>query len=124
MPLYNVTTETGVLSKAAKADLANKLTTFHSEYASVPSSRVHIVFQEYAPGNGFTAGQRAAPAALTLLIRTGRSSEFKHELLRRLWGLLQAATGVPADQIFIGIQEVPPNQAIEMAQIMPGVAVR
>jgi phenylpyruvate tautomerase PptA (4-oxalocrotonate tautomerase family) len=43
-------------------------------------------------------------------------------LLRRLWELLQEATGAPDDQIVIGVQEVPPNQAMEMRQIMPDVA--
>ena len=61
-------------------------------------------------------------AALTLLIRTGRSPEYKRELLTRLWRLLQDATGAPDDQIVLGIQEVPPSQAMEMGQIMPDVA--
>jgi hypothetical protein len=43
-------------------------------------------------------------------------------LLKRLWGLLQSATGAPDDQIVIGIQEVPASQAMEMGQIMPDVA--
>jgi phenylpyruvate tautomerase PptA (4-oxalocrotonate tautomerase family) len=122
MPLYTVTTQAGVLSRDAKATLAGELTAFHSEYADVPKNWVHIVFQEYAPGNGFTAGNVAATAALTLLIRTGRSPEYKRGLLKRLWQLLQDATGAPDDQIVLGIQEVPPSQAMEMGQIMPDVA--
>ena len=59
---------------------------------------------------------------LTLLIRTGRSPEYKRKLLQRLWTLFQTATGAPDDQIVIGIQEVAPSQAMEMAQIMPDVA--
>jgi phenylpyruvate tautomerase PptA (4-oxalocrotonate tautomerase family) len=73
MPLYTVTTQAGVLSGEAKATLAAELTAFHSQYAAVPKNWVHIVFQEYATGNGFTAVDMAATAALTLLIRTGRS---------------------------------------------------
>ena len=122
MPLYTVTTEAGVLSGEAKARLAGKLTTFHSEYAGVPKNWVHVVFHDYAPGSGFTAGEASATAALTLLIRTGRSSDYKRGLLKRLWELLQEATGAPDDQIVIGIQEVPPSQAMEMAKIMPDVA--
>jgi len=122
MPLYTITTQVGVLSGETKATFASKLTVFHSEYAGVPKNWVHIVFQEYAAGNGFTAGEPAATAALTLLVRTGRSSEYKRELLKRLWELLQEATGVPDDQIVIGIQEVPPDQAMEMGQIMPAVS--
>jgi phenylpyruvate tautomerase PptA (4-oxalocrotonate tautomerase family) len=122
MPLYTVTTQTGVLSGEAKATLAAELTAFHAEYAGVPKNWVHVVFQDYAPGDGFTAGEVAATAALTLLIRTGRSADYKREMLKRLWQLLQDATGAGDDQIVLGIQEVPPSQAMEMGQIMPDVA--
>jgi phenylpyruvate tautomerase PptA (4-oxalocrotonate tautomerase family) len=122
MPLYTVTTQAGVLGNEAKAKLAGEITALHSEFSGVPKNWVHIVFAEYAPGNGFTAGEPAATAALTLLIRTGRSPEYKRRLLKRLWELLQGATGAPDDQIVLGIQEVPPSQAMEMGQIMPDVA--
>lgn len=122
MPLYTITTQAGVLSGEDKATLAGELTAVHSEYADVPKDWVHIVFQEYAPGNGFTAGEVAATAALTLLIRSGRSPEYKRRLLKRLWELLQGATGAENDQIVIGIQEVAPSQAMEMGEIMPEVA--
>ena len=124
MPLYTVVTQAGVLSGSAKARLAGELTAFHCEYAGVPKNWVHVVFQDYAPGNGFTAGEAAATASLTLLIRTGRSADYKREMLKRLWQLLQDATGAPDDQIVLGIQEVPSSQAMEMGQIMPDVAAQ
>lgn len=122
MPLYTITTQAGVLDAVAKVDLAGKLTSMHSAYAGVPANWVHVVFQDYAAGSGFTAGLPSATAALTLLIRTGRSAEYKRELLTRLWSLLQAATGAPDQEIVLGIQEVPPSQAMEMGQIMPDVS--
>ena len=122
MPLYTLITQDGVLSGDAKATLAMELTTLHSEYAGVPSNWVHVVFQDYASGSGFTAGEPAATAALTLLMRTGRSPEYKRELLQRLWKLFQTATGAPDDQIVVGIQELPASQAMEMGRIMPDVA--
>jgi phenylpyruvate tautomerase PptA (4-oxalocrotonate tautomerase family) len=122
MPLYTITTQVGVLDNAAKADLANKLTTFHTEYAGVPKNWVHVVFHEYPIGSGFTAGMPSPTAALTLLIRTGRSADYKREMLKRLWSLVQAATGAPDQEIVLGIQEVPSSQAMEMGQIMPDVS--
>jgi phenylpyruvate tautomerase PptA (4-oxalocrotonate tautomerase family) len=119
MPLYSITTQAGTLESTAKADLADKLTAFHAEYAGVPKNWVHIVFYEYPIGSGFTAGKPSATAALTLLIRTGRSADYKREMLKRLWSLLQAATGAPDEEIVLGIQEVPASQAMEMGQIMP-----
>jgi phenylpyruvate tautomerase PptA (4-oxalocrotonate tautomerase family) len=121
MPLYTVTTQIGVLSNEAKADLAAQVTALHVELSGVPANWVHIIFQDYAAGSGFTAGEPAAAAALTLLIRTGRSPDYKRGLLKRLWKLLQNATGAPDDQIVLGMQEVPPGQAMEMGQIMPDV---
>ena len=122
MPLYTLTTQVGALDDEAKSDLAIELTKLHSQYAGVPENWVHVVFQDYGVGSGFTAGKPAAAAALTLLIRTGRSADYKRELLKRLWRLFQGATGAPDDQIVIGIQEVPASQAMEMGQVMPDVA--
>ena len=122
MPLYTVTTQTGVLSNEAKANLAGQLTDLHSELAGVPRNWVHVVFHDYAVGSGFTAGEPAATAALTLLIRTGRSAEYKRGLLKRLWELVQNATGAADDQIVVGIQELAASQAMEMGQVMPDVS--
>jgi phenylpyruvate tautomerase PptA (4-oxalocrotonate tautomerase family) len=122
MPLYTLITQDGALSSDAKAKLAMELTTLHSGFAGVPKNWVHVVFQNYAPGGGFTAGKPAATAALTLLMRAGRAPEYKRELIQRLWKLLQTATGATDDQIVIGIQEVPASQAMEMGQVMPDFA--
>jgi phenylpyruvate tautomerase PptA (4-oxalocrotonate tautomerase family) len=122
MPLYTITTQAGVLDDPAKADLAAKLTAFHTDYAGVPKNWVHVVFHEYPIGSGFTAGAPSPTAALTLLIRTGRSADYKREMLKRLWSLVQSATGAPDEEIVLGIQEVPSSQAMEMGQIMPDIA--
>jgi phenylpyruvate tautomerase PptA (4-oxalocrotonate tautomerase family) len=122
MPLYAITTQASTLGADGKARLASQLTTLHCELSGVPKNWVHIVFHDYPEGSGFTAGEPAAAVGLTLLIRTGRLPEYKRELAKRIWALLQAATGAPDDQIVIGIQEVPPSQAMEMGQIMPDVA--
>jgi phenylpyruvate tautomerase PptA (4-oxalocrotonate tautomerase family) len=122
MPLYTITTQAGVLSNEAKVALAGQLTTLHVSHSGIPKNWVHIVYQDYAKGNGFTGGVPAATASLTVIVRTGRSLEYKQELLTRLWQLLQVATGAPDDQIVIGIQELPASQAMEMGKIMPDVA--
>jgi phenylpyruvate tautomerase PptA (4-oxalocrotonate tautomerase family) len=122
MPLYTITTQAGVLDGLAKAYLADRLTSFHTEYAGVPGNWVHVVFQEYPVGNGFTAGRPSPTVALTLLIRTGRSEDYKREMLKRLWALLQGATGACDEEIVLGIQEVPSSQSMEMGQVMPEIA--
>ena len=122
MPLYTVTTQAGLLGDGAKAELAGQLTALHAQWAGVPPNWVHIVFQDYAAGSGFTAGRPAAMVALTLLIRVGHADETKRQLLQRIWSLLQTATGADDGEIVIGIQEVPASQAMELGKIMPDVA--
>jgi phenylpyruvate tautomerase PptA (4-oxalocrotonate tautomerase family) len=123
VPLYTVTTQSGALDAGEKKDLAAQLTNLHTEYAGVPKDWVHVVFLDYAVGSGFTAGEPAATASMTLLIRSGRTPDYKRGLLTRLWALLQTATRAPDDQLVIGIQEVPASQAMEMGKIMPDVEV-
>jgi phenylpyruvate tautomerase PptA (4-oxalocrotonate tautomerase family) len=121
MPLYTISTQAGALDEAGKKTLATAITDFHAEVSGVPANWIHVIFHDVPVGNGFTAGEVAPVVGLTVLIRTGRPPEYKRALLQRLWDLLQAATGVSDDQIVIGIQEVPPSQAMEMGQIMPEV---
>lgn len=121
MPVYTVTIEAGSLTQADKTDLALKLTKLHSDFAGVPPEWVHVVFIDIAPGGSFTAGKPNTVATLTLLIRSGRSADYKRSLLSRLWPILQTATGLGDDALIIGIQEVPPSQAMEMGKIMPNV---
>ena len=121
MPLYTITSQAGVLNNDAKANLAEQLTELHCQLAGVPRNWVHVVFQDYAVGSGFTAGAPAATVALTLLIRTGRSADYKRGLLQRLWALVQSATGAADDQIVVVIEEAPASQAMEMGKIMPDV---
>jgi phenylpyruvate tautomerase PptA (4-oxalocrotonate tautomerase family) len=122
MPLYTLMIPAGALSGQAKRGLAVELTDLHCALSGVPRSWVHVVFQEYEVANGFTAGAPAPVVALTLAIRTGRSAEYKRDFLKRIWALVQKATGAPDDQIVIGIQEVPASQAMEMGAIMPDVS--
>ena len=121
MPLYTIMTQSEVLDNDAKAKLASELTEFHSGYSGVPKEWVHIVFHDYEKGNGFSAGVLASTATLNLLIRTGRSVDYKLQMLERLWQLFQRATGAPDDQIVIGIQEVEASNAMEMGKAMPRV---
>ena len=121
MPLYTITIQAGVLDTQGKSALAARLSTFHAQYAGVPPNWVHVVFNEYPIGSGFTAGQPSSTVALTVLIRSGRSAEYKRGMLKELWSCVQGATRAPDEEIVIGIQEVPSSQAMEMGKIMPDV---
>ena len=122
MPLYTIATQAGTLSADNKAALAARLTETHCQVSGVPENWVHVIFHDFPAGDGFTAGKNAAAVALTFVIRSGRTPDYKRQLLQRLWRLVQDATGAPDDQIVIGMHEVPASQAMEMGEVMPDVA--
>ena len=119
MPLYTIRTQDGVLSAEAKAALAADITEFHCRMASLDKSLVKIVFDDVPPGGGFVGGVPAEPVILTVLIRDGRSTDYKREMLLGLWTRLQHATGATDEQLLVAIEEAPASQAMEMGQIMP-----
>ena len=59
---------------------------------------------------------------LTALIRAGRSTDYKQNMLRQLWSMLQRATGASDAQMLVAIEEAPASNAMEMGQIMPELA--
>ena len=121
MPLYRIAIQEGSLSSEAKAGLASEITDLHCQLSGVDKAWVKIVFDEFSPGSGFVAGQAAAAVALTVLIRAGRSADYKRQMLQQLWAILQRATGAEDSQIVAGIEETPASQAMEMGLIMPEV---
>ena len=42
-------------------------------------------------------------------------------MLKQLWSMFQAYTGIATDQLAISLQEIPSGNAMEMGQTMPGV---
>jgi phenylpyruvate tautomerase PptA (4-oxalocrotonate tautomerase family) len=119
MPLYSIATQQDALSVEAKAALAARITEFHCQLTGLDKAFVKIIFNTFPPEDGFVGGKAAAAVILTVLIRDGRSADYKRDMLRRLWSMLQSATGATDEQMLVAIQEAPASQAMEMGQIMP-----
>ncbi len=118
MPLYTITTSKDVLSSDAKSALAMEITNFHSEMAGVNKTLVKIVFSTFSYGDAFVGGNAAPAAILTVLIRAGRSADYKRAMASQLWTILHNATGARDTAMLVIIQEAPPSQVMEMGQIM------
>ena len=119
MPLYRIATQDGVLSAAAKAALAAEITEFHCKLTGLDRAYVKILFDSFAHGDGFVGGEPALATTLTVLIRAGRSTEYKQQMLKQLWSILQHATGAADSLMLVAIEEAPASQAMEMGLIMP-----
>lgn len=119
MPLYKITIGEGSLSLQAKAALAAEITDFHCRLTGLDKGFVKIVFECFPQGDGFVGGEAAKAVILTVLIRAGRSTDYKQDMLRSLWSMVQAATGAEDSQMLVAIEEAPASQAMEMGLIMP-----
>jgi phenylpyruvate tautomerase PptA (4-oxalocrotonate tautomerase family) len=119
MPLYRISTRDGVLSPEAKATLAAEITEFHCKMTGLDKAFVKLVFDTFQADHGFVGGEAGSAVILTVLIRAGRSIEYKHQMLRQLWAMLQRATGATDADMLVAIEEAPASQAMEMGQIMP-----
>jgi phenylpyruvate tautomerase PptA (4-oxalocrotonate tautomerase family) len=119
MPLYAISTEEGTLSADAKSALALEITEFHCKLTGLDKDYVKIIFNIFPRGNGFVAGETVAAVILTVLIRSGRSADYKRSMLLALWEILKRATKATDRQMLLAIQEAPASQGMEMGQIMP-----
>jgi len=119
MPLYKIATQEGTLSSEATAALAMEITDFHCQMAGLDKAFVKIIFETFSVGDGFVGGEAAAAVTLTVLIRGGRSTDYKKKMLQQLWSMLQRSTGATDAQMLVAIEEAPASQAMEMGQIMP-----
>src|ERR1700689_2609064 len=118
MPLYTAITQEGCASDETKAKIAEEITRIHAALMNVPRSFVRVVFLSYPNGSGYAAGEQAPTAALNCVLRSGHTAEDKAEMLKQLWSMFQAHTGIATDQLAISLQEIPPSNAMEMGRIM------
>jgi phenylpyruvate tautomerase PptA (4-oxalocrotonate tautomerase family) len=121
VPLYIAITQEGSVSDETKAKIAQEITRIHAALMKVPPSYVRVVFLSYPKGSGFTAGEEAPTAALNCILRSGHTAEDKAEMLKQLWSMFQAHTGITTDQLVVSLQEIPSNNAMEMGKIMRSV---
>jgi len=122
MPLYTAITEDGFVSDETKAKIAKEITRIHTAIMKVPENFVRVVFLSYPKGSGYTAGKAAPTGALNCVLRSGHTNEDKNEMLKQLWSMFQDLSSVPTDQLAISLREIPSSNAMEMGQVMPGVA--
>ena len=119
MPLYRIATQQGSLSSEAKAALAAEITDFHCRLTGLDKAFVKLIFDTFPVGDGFVGGEAGEAVTLTVLIRAGRSTDYKKNMLQQLWSMLQRATGAADAQMLIAIEEAPASNAMEMGVIMP-----
>jgi phenylpyruvate tautomerase PptA (4-oxalocrotonate tautomerase family) len=121
MPFYTAITEEGFVSDEKKARIAKEITRIHTTVMKVPKNFVRVIFLSYPKGSGYAAGEQAATAVLSCVLRSGHTDQDKTDMLKQLWSMFQDVTGVPTAQLALSLQEIPSSNAMEMGQIMQAV---
>jgi phenylpyruvate tautomerase PptA (4-oxalocrotonate tautomerase family) len=67
MPLYSCNVPAGSLTDDQKDDLAQAITRIHSEVTDVPPDLVHVIYNELAAADSYTAGE---PSSDIIIART------------------------------------------------------
>lgn len=109
MPLYKIVTPRGLLSSDAKANLAAEISQFHSSMSGLAEAYAKILFESFAPEDGFIGREPGPAVILTVKVREGRPGDYRHKLLNGLKDRLQRATGA-ADRVSRSAPELPLRQ--------------
>ncbi len=112
-------TTVGTLTDQQRAEIADGITNAHVEITSAPFEFVHVIFPELPDGRTFTGGAPSAPIFIRGNIRAGRSDEVRHDLMRRIYGIVTDATDIEPTKLLVAVSDFPPNWAMEAGMILP-----
>jgi phenylpyruvate tautomerase PptA (4-oxalocrotonate tautomerase family) len=120
MPFYTCIFKQGLLNQLQKEKIAAGITNIHCDLTAAPRHFVHVVFEHYAEGDGFSGGLPSQAALIRGSIRAGRTQEIKEQLLQRLTDLwLQESTETNKDNVLVTLTEVPGTNVMEGGILLP-----
>jgi phenylpyruvate tautomerase PptA (4-oxalocrotonate tautomerase family) len=120
MPIYQVAVNAGAFTALQRGEIAEAITVHHIEATGAPREFVHVVFSDIPAGNHFTAGRvDTGKVLISGLIRSGRPTDVKQMLLRKISASFSRITGKAEIDLVIGLTEIDPNTAMEYGLILP-----
>jgi len=119
MPYYQFHIPADSPSAGHKAEIAAAVTKVHTSVTGAPARYVNVAVFEMAPGNLFVGDQPVRQGRLVGLIRAGRTSEVRHELITGLADAWSAVTGEPRDGFALFLQEMPGSMIMEYGDTLP-----
>ena len=119
MPFYQFTISSDSPSAGLKTEIARAVTKVHTAVTGAPARYVNVSFVEVPPGNLFVGDEPVTQGRMVGIIRSGRTSEVKHELITGLADAWSAVTGEPRDGFALFLQEVPGSMVMEYGDTLP-----
>jgi phenylpyruvate tautomerase PptA (4-oxalocrotonate tautomerase family) len=119
MPIYQCYSPTGLLTKTAKAQIADEITTIHTNATGAPELYVNVLFQEILEGDCFVARKPSTHSYLFGTIRHGRDLEARQAMLREFSRMWTRVTGQSEAELLVALNEFDPANAMEAGLILP-----
>jgi phenylpyruvate tautomerase PptA (4-oxalocrotonate tautomerase family) len=119
MPIYQCYSPNGLLTKAAKAEIADEITTIHTDATGAPELYVNVLFHEIPEGDCFVAGKPAAHSYLFGNIRHGRELATRQAMLAAFTRMWTRVTGQSEAEFLVALTEADPANAMEAGLILP-----
>lgn len=120
MPTYTCWSQQSKLSATAKRRIAEAITDAHHELAKAPRYLVQVLFTEVEPASHFIGG-RVAPDNQVWIradIRSGRTHKQKEDLLLRLTQEVALILGLPREEVWVYINEIPGSNMTEYGHLL------
>jgi len=120
MPFYSCISKENLLSNAQKDRIAVGITDIHCQLTGAPRHFVHVVFENYAPSDGYSGGKLSNVVFIRGSVRAGRSQEVKEAMLSqftKLWQTVSPETDL--HDILVSLLETPGTNVMEGGILMP-----
>ena len=110
MPIYQCSSQKGLLTDDMKAKIATAITDAHVEATGAPRVFVHVYFNELPPGISYSAGEPDAKlSGIQGAIRAGRTLDVKQKLIKRICASWSEITGQPEKQVLADLTRSTPT---------------
>jgi phenylpyruvate tautomerase PptA (4-oxalocrotonate tautomerase family) len=119
MPIYQCYSPKGLLTKSAKAEIADEITTIHTNATGAPELYVNVLFHEIPEGDCFSARKPSTHSYLFGDIRHGRDLGTRQAMLREFSRMWTRVTGQSEAEFLVALSESDPANVMEAGLILP-----
>ncbi|OBB81180.1 cis-3-chloroacrylic acid dehalogenase [Mycobacterium colombiense] len=120
MPVYQCYSARGLLTRAAKAKIAEEMTTMYCDATGAPAAWVKVLFHELPEGECFAAGKPATQSLILGITRHGRDLETRQAMVRELAQIWTRNSGQPEADLWISVSEIDYTNVMDAGLFIPG----
>ena len=121
MPTYTVTSANVSLTATQESEIAAGITEAHHQNTGAPGFFAQVLFAALPERRHYIGGKLNTTPHIYVhgLIRAGRKPAAKSGLIRQIAAKVQEIAGVGTEDIWVYVQDIPPEQMIEFGRVLP-----